>query len=507
MRAWFWTLLLAVVAVAAAVLLRQHAGNVVILVPPYRIELSIMLAVALIVGSFILLYVGLRFLSWLLSVPGRWRGWRGRRAQHRDDNRLERGWIGLLAGRYAQSEKDLTKLLGQTRNHNRKVLAALSAARAAHAQAAYTRRDELLRQAQEFAGEKALVDAVGALWAELLLEQGQPQAALEKLQTLPYEEGARYVNITRLLLRAHVDLAHHEQAYLLARALFKRKALEPAEAERIIGVAAAGRLLEAGDDWRTVWKSLKSTERTLPPVALAAARLFDAQEQGSEASKVLESALDVQLDPELLAAYARCAPADVQRRLSKAVRWLKDHPDHPDLLRAMGVLCLHGQIWGQAERYLRRSLAVQPTAGTYALLGSLSDRLGRRDDALSYLRQATAASVGLPDLAASAALPAADVQADPHHLVADNPEDFVLPDPQTADSPDILHQRDGISDYDVHGGVLPSRHEAVVASSDRDDAFHEYFDSAPIPAASLGTEEPAASSEAARTDSDKPAAY
>jgi len=76
MRTWFWTLLLAVVAVALAVVLRSHAGNVLLLVWPWRIEMSLTLAVLLIVATFIILYVGLRLLAWLLAIPDRVRAWR-----------------------------------------------------------------------------------------------------------------------------------------------------------------------------------------------------------------------------------------------------------------------------------------------------------------------------------------------------------------------------------------------------------------------------------------------
>ena len=40
MRTWFWTLPLAVVAVALAVVLRSHSGNVLLLVWPWRIGMS-----------------------------------------------------------------------------------------------------------------------------------------------------------------------------------------------------------------------------------------------------------------------------------------------------------------------------------------------------------------------------------------------------------------------------------------------------------------------------------
>ena len=100
MRTWFWTVFLVVVAVALAVVLQAHTGNVVLLVPPYRVEVSFTLAVLLLVATFVALYVTLRLLAWLVALPGRVRDWRGRRAQARDHDLMEKGWVGLLEGRF-----------------------------------------------------------------------------------------------------------------------------------------------------------------------------------------------------------------------------------------------------------------------------------------------------------------------------------------------------------------------------------------------------------------------
>lgn len=175
MRTWFWTLLLAVVAVALAVVLRAHAGNVLLLVWPWRIELSLTLTVLLLVAAFVTLYVGLRLLAWLVAIPDRLRAWRGRRAQERDHELLERGWIGLLEGRFAQAEKDLSKLFDQTKVRSSRVLAALSGARAAHNLGEYERRDRMLESAREQAGEDAgLQEATATVSADMLLDQGAP---------------------------------------------------------------------------------------------------------------------------------------------------------------------------------------------------------------------------------------------------------------------------------------------------------------------------------------------
>ncbi|HUG59647.1 MAG TPA: heme biosynthesis HemY N-terminal domain-containing protein, partial [Candidimonas sp.] len=132
MRTWFWTLLVFVAAVGLALVLRDHSGNVLIVAQPWRIELSLTLAVLLILACFAILYLLLRVLAWISSGPERFRSWRGLRAQNHDYKLLENGWINVLEGRYTEAEKELSKLLGRTRSSSRKVLAGLASARAAH---------------------------------------------------------------------------------------------------------------------------------------------------------------------------------------------------------------------------------------------------------------------------------------------------------------------------------------------------------------------------------------
>jgi len=152
MRAWFWTLLLLLVAVTLAVMLREHGGNVILVMPPWRVQVSTTFAVLLLISLFVAIHVGLRLLGWLGSLPERMRTWKGRRAQRRDHDLLERGWVALLEGCYDQAERDLTRLLTQTKVPNRKVIAALSAARAAHSLGKYHRRDALLGMADDYLG-------------------------------------------------------------------------------------------------------------------------------------------------------------------------------------------------------------------------------------------------------------------------------------------------------------------------------------------------------------------
>src|SRR3546814_5872872 len=83
-------------------------------------------------------------------------------------------------------------------------------------------------------------------------------------------------------------------------------------------------------------------------------------------------------------------------RLSKAEVWLKSHPDDSSLLPALGNLCLTGELWGQGEHYLLRSMKIRSDMRIHALLGNLYDRLGRADDASRHWRLASGAAGVLP---------------------------------------------------------------------------------------------------------------
>jgi len=71
MRAWFWTLVLAVLAVALALVLREHAGNIVLVVPPWRIEMSLALAVVLALALVLVVHWLLRLVTWFVRAAGR----------------------------------------------------------------------------------------------------------------------------------------------------------------------------------------------------------------------------------------------------------------------------------------------------------------------------------------------------------------------------------------------------------------------------------------------------
>lgn len=471
---------LLVVAVALAVVLREHSGNVLIIAQPWRIELSLTFAVILLLASFVALYVLLRVIAWLVSGPERFRSWRGLRARKKEHELLEAGWISVLEGRYAEAEQRLSKLLGRTKSTNTRVLAGLALARASHHLGEYARRDDALRLAQESAGSDVrLKEAHAAAAAEMLLDQSRAQEALALLQPL-HDNNPRHSHAAQLLLNAYQQLGKHEQVFDLARQLLRRGVIDKAKALPLIETAAAVRLALADPgDFKSVWGDLKSEEKTLPEVALAAAAFHEGQGDFDAAGKVLEAALNVRLESRLLNAYSQCPAGHVARRIAKAEAWLKSDPQNSDLLAALGNLCLTGQLWGSGERYLLRSMKLRSDVRIHALLGNLYDRLGREVDAMKHWRLASGVAGVLPVLEISKVLPAADTRADPtlidvEGMPASEPLDAELYSPVAASAADYFDD----TSLPEEPRVPPQAASLPVATeSDMDD----YFDSAPIP--------------------------
>ena len=231
MRTWIVSVLLLAVAVALALLLQSHSGNLLIVAPPWRIEMSLTLAVLLLVAIFIIVHISLRMAYWLSGSPQRFRLWRGRRSEKRDAELLEVGWIGMMEGRYDQSQKEFQRLLDRTKSSQRKVLAALALAKSSHDDANYERRDAALEQARQAADTPRLQEAASIATAEMLLDEGSAQQALELLQPIQ-DATSLHVNATRLLLRAHRQLGNEDQVYELTRLLARRGGLVKASALR-----------------------------------------------------------------------------------------------------------------------------------------------------------------------------------------------------------------------------------------------------------------------------------
>jgi len=359
-------------------LARHNDGYVLLVMPPYRVELSLVFALFLLLVGFVLTYAGLRLAAATLGLPGRVGAWRAARRGRKARETLLDALREFFAGRYARAEKAAVRAIGLGEEPG---LSAVLAARSAHELHAHDRRDAYLAQAAVLAPGDDAVRIVTE--AALLLDQRRPREALEVLKALPRKHTAAL----RLELRAHELAKNWEPVLALVTQLEKRGALDAEQAIRIRRHAQA-QLVEReahdADALREAWKRIPSKERKDTRVAMAAAKGFSAAGACGEAKAVIEQSLDESWDSELVALYADCEGSEALKRIERAERWLESHPNDAALLLALGRLCAQQGLWGKAQSYLEASVSVEPTHGAHLAAARLQESLGNADDAREH---------------------------------------------------------------------------------------------------------------------------
>lgn len=126
MRSILWLLLFAL-AVAITLAARFDQGYVLVVVPPWRLEMSFVLAALAMLALFVVIYALASLLHMALSLPADVRAWRSRRRSDKAEDDLSRAIAAYLSGQPAHAQTLATKAF--EREHH--PMAALVAAHAA----------------------------------------------------------------------------------------------------------------------------------------------------------------------------------------------------------------------------------------------------------------------------------------------------------------------------------------------------------------------------------------
>jgi HemY protein len=382
----FWLLILFGVAVAVAVGAQHNEGYVLLVVPPYRVELSLNLLIVGFVALMLVFYAVLRGLSLTLGLPRRARDFRRRRQQAEAASVFQDAVRLLFEGRFGQALKKASEAHAAGTAPG---LSALIAARAA----------QRMRQSEKQQGwmARAKIDdprteaATLMLEAEMMNEARDFDAALVALTNLQAKQG-RHLAALRLELRARQGTGDWDGVLKLARQLVKRDALPVAVAHEICSQAHLANIARRASDQ----SQLSAYLRALPAaerghrVSRAAAKTLAAQGAYTEAQQLIEKVLDGRSDeawqPELVSIYGRLAGGDLNGRIAKAEAWLRRHPEDAQILLALGRMCVRKKLWGKAQSYLDAALAVEATPEAHLELARLSDQLARPEQANQHYR-------------------------------------------------------------------------------------------------------------------------
>jgi HemY protein len=372
-RALFWLLILAALAVGLALAARYNEGYVLLVLPPWRAEISLNLFLLLCAVGFLVIHLLARAVSHTLGLPRAVAEFRRRRREERSTQALRDAWRLLQEGRYGHAMRCAEK--AGTDDAAAGMLA-LAGWRAAHALRDTARSAEWAQRVRGH-DRDGLQAARLMVEAEFALEERRFEDARDALRQFSASEG-RHIAALRLSLRAEQGLGNWREVARLVRQLEKHQALTADQAAPIRSRALREALRSLREDpagLMRYWRELDDGDRAEPALALEAARALVAAGDCREAQRVIEDALDEHWDATLVLAYADCRGGDVLGRIAHAEKWLHQHPRDEALLLTLGRLCREQQLWGKARSFLETSIAVRPTRAAHIDLAQLLDQL------------------------------------------------------------------------------------------------------------------------------------
>ena len=416
MRAAFWLMTLFAIAAATALFAGNNQAVLSIFWPPHRIDVSFNLAAFLMLGLFVLIYVAMRALSAVVSLPLQARAWRAQQKERAMYGALMDALAHQLAGRYIRATKSAQNALTQEKSLARMAsdsnlvvgysparasqlqsLANLLAAESAQALQNKPLRDEHLHMALQSSAPRHAqevregVQFRAARWA---LDDRDAAAALDALTQLPQGAGRRTLAL-RMKLRATRQLRQTREALETARLLAKHRAFSPAAAQSLVRGLGLELLGDAHDSaqLKEAWALLDANERVMPELAVhAAARMMSLHGDAEVARTWL-----LLVWPQLV--HTNSVHSDGLRiSLVKALEpgldsmdasWLERieaaqtaRPRDANLQYLAGMACLSRQLWGKAKQWLGLSvLSLQDVGLNRKAWLALAQLAEQRDEA------------------------------------------------------------------------------------------------------------------------------
>lgn len=387
MKLLIWVIAIIALALGLVLAIQSNVGYVQVIYPPYRLDFSLNFLIILLIASFASAYILTRLTLHTLRLPAYVRQFKDKRRKEKGRRATEEALTAFAEGRYPRAEKLAQQALVL---NDAPAVNALLAARAAHEQRAYQRRDEYLARAEKLAPQHAIARLMTQ--AELLIDSRETQAALPVVQALKAIAG-KHIGALRLELKAMQLAKNWDQVLQLVTQLEKRDGIEPVQAEQLRINAHIENLKHKAHDTSQLteyWSKMSSAEKAINKIALTAARFFLALGGTIHARKIIEDSLAKNWDSELIELYGQCADKDVVKQIERAEAWLKDHPRDPYLLLALGRLCTRQELWGKAQSYVEASLSVESTRAAHLTLAQLLEKMNKMDEACVHYRRSLA---------------------------------------------------------------------------------------------------------------------
>ena len=364
------------------VLVARDPGYVLVAYQDVAVETSLWFALLALAAGYVVVRLAMSMFLRVTRGGGSLKVWNQRRRSRSARDQTVRGLLLMAEARWAEARKLLEAAAGSMQAP---LINYLNAARAAHEMGDTRGRDQLLRAAHESTPGARF--AVGLTQAQLQQADGQWEPCLATLLQL-YRQSPRHPQVLRMLVSCYRHLKDWHAILELAGELKKHRAMPDAALLALQIEAWQGRLAAGRDDPEALWKDVPKDLRREPVLVADFARALATADRGSEAESLLRTALGQSWHGELVRLYGTLVNADPERQLVVAEGWLKERPNDPDLLLALGRISLMNRLWAKAREYLEASLRLKRSAEAQSELGRLCAALGDTERGGELLTQA-----------------------------------------------------------------------------------------------------------------------
>ena len=220
--------------------------------------------------------------------------------------------------------------------------------------------------------------AVNLLEANLHLEHKEDEVACRLLEQV-YREYPKHPYVLKLLQQAYRHLGRWDSLLDLLPQLKKRDAMETTELlelESLVYENSFKSKIKEIDELKGIWRAMPKNLRSHSQVAEAYARRLIKADLKNEAEEIIADAIKKEYSVRLVKLYGQLDKAYSKKHLLKAEVWLQQYGESIELLTTLARVAMASEAYEQAKKYANRSLQLEETPETYALLAAIEERLG-----------------------------------------------------------------------------------------------------------------------------------
>jgi HemY protein len=386
MRLLIFILAVLFVATLLTLAAARDPGYVLMVRPPWSMEMPLTLFMVFGVAAFGALYILGRLATRALHLPRGVSLWRQRRMGTRSRTALARGLTALAGGDWGRAESELQTSL---RSSEAPMISYLALAMASQGQGDTGKRDDYLAEAHKASPEDDL--ATGMTQAMLQMLANQREQALATLTGL-HNRAPEHRYVLKMLSDTYLSLHDWTGLGYLLPELRRHKVLNEKDLTRLEIKVHRHLLmptLPSGsiDVLERAWEALPKSLRQHPSlIAVYASKLIE-QGEKEQAETLLREAIGREWNEELVALYGRAQVEHSTRQYETARTWRTTHPDSPALHLTLGCLALASGSNDEAIELLQRAVDLGAGPAAYLELGKAHERAGDAATAQSNYRK------------------------------------------------------------------------------------------------------------------------